>query len=106
MPVCGIVLPQFPTPRERFAAEELIGYIKKISGATLEVSDRYENRIIIGEPERNSVSEVVMTQSEFEALVPGPEGFKIRCCWPEAVKTGWNRNGERCMLCMNFWSGF
>ena len=29
-PMCGIVLPNNPTPRERFAADELISYIKKI----------------------------------------------------------------------------
>mgnify|MGYP003319000104 CR=1 FL=1 len=27
--MCGIVMPQNPTPREEFAASELINYIKK-----------------------------------------------------------------------------
>lgn len=77
MPVCGIVLPSQPSPREIFSAQELIKYIEKISGAKLEISDRYKNKILIGGPERNQASETVMSRDVFEALVPGPEGFII-----------------------------
>ena len=75
--MCGIVMPKNPTPREEFAAGELISYIKKISGASLEITDRYENKIIIGEPDRNPYARELMTQEQFDALVPGPEGFLI-----------------------------
>lgn len=92
MPVCSILLPQSPTPRERFAAEELITYVKKISGATLEISDRYEKRILIGEPERNPASAAVMTQLEFEALVPGPEGFIIDIAENTLLLAGSSKN--------------
>ena len=40
---CGIILPKNPTPREIFAKDELISYIKKISGIALEVTEKYEN---------------------------------------------------------------
>lgn len=76
-PLCSIVLPASPTPREVFAAQELVDYVKKISGVTLPLSDQYENKILIGEPKRNAHSAAVMTQATFEALVPGPEGFII-----------------------------
>lgn len=75
--LCGIVLPTQPSPRELFAAQELIKYVEKISGAKLKISNQYENKILIGEPDRNSVSAAVMLQSKFEELVPGPEGFLI-----------------------------
>lgn len=76
-PFCSVVLPVSPTPREELAAQELIQYIKKISGVTLPLSDQGENKILIGEPKRNPLSATAMTQDEFEALVPGPEGFLI-----------------------------
>ena len=75
--MCGIVMPENPTPREEFAASELIRYIKKISGAELEITERYENKIIIGEPDKNSYAREMLTQEQFENLVPGPEGFLI-----------------------------
>lgn len=75
--VCSVVLPASPTPREALAAEELVEYIRKISGVTLPLSDQGENKIIIGEPKRNPFAASVMTQDDFDALVPGPEGFII-----------------------------
>mgnify|MGYP003462456535 FL=1 len=75
--VCGIVLPQNPTKRELHAAEEIICYIKKISGAEIEITDKYEYKIIIGEPDKNDYAKELMSQQEFEKLVPGPEGFII-----------------------------
>ena len=76
-PTCGIVLPQSPTKRELFAADELIYYIEKISGAKLEITDECENKIIIGEPYKNKYAKSIITQDEFDTLVPGPEGFII-----------------------------
>lgn len=74
----GIIMPENPTPREFFAAEELISYIEKISGARIFVSDDFENKIIIGGPERNSAAGEIISKEEFENLVPGPEGFIIK----------------------------
>ena len=76
-PTCGIVLPQSPTKRELFAADELIYYIEKISGAKLKITDECENKIIIGEPYKNKYAKSIITQDEFDTLVPGPEGFII-----------------------------
>ena len=76
--VCGIVLPEKPTPREIFAAEELAGYIGKISGAEITLSDEYKYSIIIGDPSRNKAAQTVMSIEEFDARVPGPEGFIIK----------------------------
>ncbi len=76
--VCGISLPENPTPRETFAAEELIKYIKIISGAELSISEDLENTIIIGEPKRNPLAEKIISQENFEKAVPGPEGFIIQ----------------------------
>ncbi len=76
--VCGIILPENPTKRELFAAEELIYYIKKISGVELCVSDKYENSIIIGDPSRNEAAKEVISAKEFENTVRGPEGFIIK----------------------------
>ena len=52
--VCSILLPENPTAREKFAAEELCNYIEKISGVKLETSGDFENKIIIGEPDKNA----------------------------------------------------
>ena len=75
--VCGIVLPTNPTPRELFAADELIKYVEKISGVRLEIADTYANKIVIGEPDKNASAAKILTQAEFDAQVPGPEGFMI-----------------------------
>lgn len=77
-PVAGILLPENPTPREIFAAEELIRYIKLITGAELTFSGESENLIVIGEPKKNRLAEKIMSQEEFEKTVPGPEGFIIK----------------------------
>ena len=76
--VCGIVLPENPTPREQFAAEELMDYVERISGVKLEISGDFDNTIIIGEPARNDAAKALLSQEEFEKLVPGPEGFIIK----------------------------
>lgn len=75
--LCGIVLPENPTPREKFAASELIAYIKKISGTELQITEEFENKIIIGKPSKNKYAKEIMREEEFDELVPGPEGFII-----------------------------
>lgn len=95
-PISGIVMPENPTEREIFACEELINYVEKISGALLCVSDVFENKIIIGGPERNSLAKQVISQAEFETLVPGPEGFIIKSCGNYLLIAGSNKNeGEQ-----------
>ena len=90
--MCGIVMPQNPTPREEFAASELINYIKKISRAKLEITDQYKNKIIIGEPYKNPYARELLSQEEFEELVPGPEGFMIYAKGNHLLLAGSSKN--------------
>ena len=90
--ICGIIMPENPTPREKFAASELISYIEKISGAKLEITDRYENKIIIGEPDKNPYARALLAQEEFEALIPGPEGFMIYAKGNSLLLAGSSKN--------------
>lgn len=75
--VCSLILPEKPTKREVFAAEELISYIEKISGAHLIIGDGYENKIVIGSPGRNPFAREIISQNEFRKEVSGTEGFMI-----------------------------
>lgn len=92
--MCGIIMPENATPREEFAASELIRYIKKISSAELEITDRYENKIIIGEPDKNPYARELLTQEQFEALVPGPEGFMIYAKGNHLLLAGSSKNAN------------
>lgn len=92
--VCGIAMPGNPTPREEFAASELISYIKKISGAEFEITDQYENKIIIGEPYKNPYAKEILTQEQFEQLVPGPEGFMIYAKGNHLLLAGSSKNAN------------
>jgi len=94
--VANIHLPENPTPREKFAAEELIKYIKLISGAEIFDSGEAENTIVIGEPERNPLAEKIISQKEFEVAVPGPEGFIIKTSSNMLLLAGSSKNaGEQ-----------
>ena len=94
--LCGIVLPKEPTEREQFAAEELTYYFEKIGGAKIEVTDEYDSKIIIGEPCRNEMAEALLTQAEFDKLVPGPEGFIIYANGNNLLIAGSSKNtGEK-----------
>ena len=92
--MCGIVMPQNPTLREEFAASELINYIKKISGAKIEITDKYENKIIIGEPHKNPYARELLSQEEFDKLVPGPEGFIIYAKGNHLLLAGSSKNAN------------
>lgn len=72
-----IILPENPTKREKFAADELVYYIEKISGVLLADDHEFENRIIIGGPSRNKAAAEFISAEEFNIKVPGPEGFII-----------------------------
>ncbi len=77
-----IVKPAAATPRETFAAEALQRYVIAISGATLPIGTDAErpagNLILIGGPERNILTASLISSSEFDASVPGPEGMLIK----------------------------
>ena len=94
--VCSILLPENPTAREKFAAEELCNYIEKISGVKLETSGNFENKIIIGEPDKNTNAKELLSQGEFDLLVPGPEGFIIYSKGNSLLLAGSSKNvGEK-----------
>ena len=77
-----IVKPSDATLRESFAAEELQKYIKKISGAMLQIRFDSEtitgNMILIGGPERNKKTAMFISQTAFDKSNPGPEGIMIK----------------------------
>jgi len=94
--VANIHLPENPTPRETFAAEELKKYIKLISKAEITNSGNCENTIIIGEPKRNPLAEKIISQKEFDKFVPGPEGFIIKSYGNMLLLAGSSKNqGEQ-----------
>jgi len=78
----GIVISSMATPRERFAAEELQKYMEKITGIKLSIVDENHsftaNRIIIGGPARNRAAKTLISETEFNACIPGPEGMLIQ----------------------------
>jgi len=77
-----IVVPQKATERERFAADEIKKYIKKLCGAELSICTDSEylsgNAIAVGGPERNSLTRKYISEEDFDNLVPGPEGIFIK----------------------------
>lgn len=66
---------------EKFAAEELQKYIYKMTGTVLQISFDTQSvvgtKILIGGPERNSITSRVISIEEFKKKVPGPEGMMI-----------------------------
>ncbi len=73
----GIILPPEPTPREIFAAQELVKYVSLMSGAELSYGEACENSVIIGSPRRNPTAGVLISEEEFSAKIDGAEGFII-----------------------------
>lgn len=78
----SIVLPEEPTPREVFAAKELQKYLKCIINCYVKIASPAdileEVLILIGGPEKNSVTKKYMNFEEFNSLVRGPEGMLIK----------------------------
>ncbi len=91
-PLCRIVLPDNPTPREIFASQELCSYIKKIAGADISQGEASENLVIIGEPSRNPEAEKVISQADFDLAVHGPEGFMIKATENALLLAGSSKN--------------
>ncbi|MBQ4631719.1 MAG: DUF4838 domain-containing protein [Clostridia bacterium] len=90
--MCKIILPPNPTPREVFAAEELCAYIQKITGVDISKNINATNHIIIGDPSRNPEANKIISQSEFDSLVPGPEGFIIKASKNALLLAGSSNN--------------
>ncbi|MBQ2742033.1 MAG: DUF4838 domain-containing protein [Oscillospiraceae bacterium] len=78
-----VVIPEKATSRELFAAQELEKYLKIIfKGISVSIvtdsNDVSGDRIIIGGPERNIKTAEYISEADFDAVVPGPEGMYIR----------------------------
>lgn len=95
-----IVLPEEPTSRESFAAEELSKYLSEIFGCCPEIRAELPSsgeKIIIGGPERNRAACGLITEGEFDSLVPGPEGIFIKTYGTDALLlAGSSKNPTEC----------
>lgn len=90
-----IIIPRAATQREEFAAQELKKYLEKIfSGIQVSLSPvaSYNPSILIGGPERNAATAAYITEAEFDALVPGPEGIFIKAFADALVIAGSSKN--------------
>ncbi len=79
----AVVIPNTPTSRETFAAQELVKYLEMIfSGIRISLTGENETpaglKIIIGGPEHNSLTAGYISKAEFDRIVPGPEGIFIK----------------------------
>ena len=77
----AIVVPATATKREEFAAQELSKYLNKIfPGICIQITAdaKANNTIFIGGPERNSAVAAYISEADFDARVPGPEGMFIK----------------------------
>ena len=79
----SVVIPEAPTTREQFAAQEAAKYLRLVfSGISVNIAADAENtgdlRILIGGPERNTATAAYISEVEFDKLVPGPEGMFIK----------------------------
>lgn len=93
-----IVLPNNETPRERFAAEECRKYLGQICGTDVRLcypsEIDTENVITIGGPERNEITASFISEADFDALVPGPEGIYIKCFDNTLILAGSSKNSN------------
>ncbi len=88
-----IIIPANATEREKFAADELKKYIKKICGANLEITTKPDGEaIIIGDPSRNEYAKKYISEAEFDKLVPGPEGIFIKDFGDCVILAGSSKN--------------
>jgi len=78
-----IVIPQAATKREVFSAEELSKYLNQLfPGISVEIVKDCDtvsgDKILIGGPERNKLTAQYISEADFDAAVPGPEGMFIK----------------------------
>ena len=86
-----IVLPDFPTEREKFASDELAAYLKRSLGTESVFANRAEpgaNNFFIGGPKRNPATAALISQEEFDAQLTGAEGIFIEIRGNTAVIAG------------------
>lgn len=78
----AIVIPEAATERELFAAGELQRYLCRIFGVEFPICTEEtvceDAVIVIGDPRRNKMAKRYLSEAEFDACVPGPEGFLIK----------------------------
>lgn len=95
-----IVVPENATEREFFAANELKKYLGMIFGSKVTVKETVESiereKIIIGGPERNSLSEKYISKEEFDSVTPGPEGIFIKAYDDALILAGSSKNVNEC----------
>ncbi len=89
-----VILPPSPTPRERFAGEELSRYLEKIFGAPAVAEEGAEVRFVIGGPGRNEAALSLVSKEEFDALVTGAEGYLIRITEKAVLLAGSEIGGD------------
>lgn len=78
----NIILPSDPTSPERFAAEELARYLGKVIKASSvirsEKDEKADFMILVGAPSRNGYTSEYISDADFRAVCPGPEGIYIK----------------------------
>lgn len=78
----SIIIPQKATTREQFAAEELKKYLQMIFEVCPRIiTDEMKttgNVILIGGPSHNLRTREVISEADFDNIVPGPEGIFIK----------------------------
>ena len=72
-----IILPNAPTERELFAAEELEKYLKLSLSVGVTVDGDFDISFLIGGPARNSSTRNIISNDDFSRLLTGEEGVLI-----------------------------
>ncbi len=99
--VITVIVPEKSTSRETFAAQEISKYLKQVfNGITVRIAPDSENhdteRILIGGPERNRATAAYISETDFDALVSGPEGMFIKVYEDALVLAGSSKNVNEC----------
>lgn len=79
----SVVVPAAATTREAFAAEQLCKYLSKVVPGIIintckDNTQVVTDKILIGGPERNKLTARYISETEFDSIVPGPEGMMIK----------------------------
>ena len=78
-----VIVPTSATTREEFASKELCKYLGQIFPGIQVVIAKDEaaitgDKILIGGPEHNKLTAAYISEADFDAIVPGPEGMYIK----------------------------
>ena len=78
----AVIIPEQPTPRELFAAEEIKKYMNLLISANVTVYEKeYRGtlpKIVLGSPDRCEAALKLISEEDFYSEVYGSEGFMIR----------------------------